>query len=305
MYQPIIAGIIGSGLYGEVHKVHYKNNSYAGKAIHSKVLPQLSKTKDASDLQLQYQLEKKCNSLAENLSHPNLEQFFELVILLNGGIPMILTELMEVSLTEFLEHNKEHLHVDQEINLCSDMAQGIAFLHSQSLVHGNLHGNNVLISSDGHAKIADYLCPLLFRNVTVDKSSGYVAPEVFQGKLAPSKGSNIYTLGILFLQVITKYPPQPRTTDWEVQHDFTEVCNHPLLPLLQHCLEMIRPTIADMCDKLAQLIKEKESPQRMAYKLLHTTEPVSTKGVIYTYMHIIYDALKFIIDTISGSTVEW
>ena len=193
---------------------------------------------------------------------------------------MILTERMADSLTEFVENTKEPLYVNQEIDLCNDMAQGIAYLHSLSLVHGNLHGNNVLISSDGHAKIADYLCPLIFSDVVVDNSSGYVAPEIFQNKAAPSKESNIYTLGILFLQVITKHPPRPRTSDMEMQHDFTEVPNHPLLPLIQKCLGTKRPPITHVCDELAQLINGKDGPKMMAYKLLYTTEHVSIEGII-------------------------
>ena len=184
---------------------------------------------------------------------------------------MILTELMAESLTEFVEHTKSTLYVNQEIDICNDMAQGMAYLHSQQLVHGNLHGNNVLISSDGHAIIADYLCPLLFSDITVDNSSGYVAPEIFEYKLVPSKESNIYTLGVLFLQVITKHSPQPRTSDMEMQNNFTEVPNHPLLPLIQECLGTKRPTVAHVCDELAQLIEENDSPQSMAYKYVYVS----------------------------------
>ena len=270
--HPFRYGQIGSGLYGKVHIVLYESNLYAGKEIHSKVL---------SEYQLQNQFAIKWNSLVENWSHPNLEPFIE--VLLVDDVPMILTELMADSLTEYLENTKEPLYVNQEIDLCNDMAQGIAYLHSQSLVHGNLHGNNVLISSDGHAKIADYLCSLIFSNVTMDTSSGYVAPEIVQSKAAPSKESNIYTLGVLFLQVITKHPPQPRTSDMEMQHDFTKVPNHPLLPLIQECLKTKRPPITLVCNELVQLLEKNDSPQRMAYKLLYTTEHVSIEGIICTY----------------------
>ena len=241
--------------------------------------------KDTSNQKLQFQLAIECNSLTENLSHPNLEAFFEVVLSSANDVPMILTELMEKSLTEFVEHTKDTLYVNQEIDLCNDMAQGIAYLHSQSLVHRNLHDNNVLITRNGCAKIADYLCPLLFSDIAVDTSSGYVAPEIFQNKTAPSKESNIYTLGVLFLQVITKHPP-PKTSELEMQHDFTKVPNHPLLPLIQECLKTKRSAVTHVCDELAQLIEEKDSPQRMAYKLLYTTEHVSIEGIICIYVYV-------------------
>ena len=42
-----------------------------------------------------------------------------------------------------------------------------------------------------------------------------------------------------------------------MQHDFTEVHTHPLLPQIQQCLEVKRPMITDMCGELAQLIEDK------------------------------------------------
>ena len=206
---------------------------------------------------------------------------------------MILTELLTESLTVFVEHCKETLHVNQEIDLCNNIAQGLACLHSYSLVHGNLHGNNVLISRDGRAKIADYLCPLLFSNIDVYNSSGYLSPEVFKNKTTPSTQSNVFTLGVLFLQVITKRSPQPRTKDSsysEKEHDFAEVSSHhPLIPLIQQCLqnkEISRPLTTHVCDKLTQLIKQNNSPQRMAYKLLYTAEHVSTNDFYIICMQV-------------------
>lgn len=248
---------------------------------------------DKSASELQNKLAVHCNSLAENLSHPNLEPFIEVVLSAADGVPMMLTELLTESLAMFVERTKETIYVNEELNLCSDMARGMAYLHSKSLVHGNLHGNNVLISSDRHAKIADYLCPLLFSDVAMNNSSGYVAPEIFHNKTAPFKESNIFTLGVLFLQVVTKHPPQPRTSDLETQHDFAEVPNHPLLPLIRQCLEMNRPLITHVCNELDRLNEQKDSPQRMAYKLLYTTEHVSSEGIIYAINSESLAGLKF------------
>ena len=265
----------------------YKDSPYAGKIIHKEVLSGYHKMSHMSMSELQKQLEIKCKSLAENFYHPNVEQFFEVVLSsAHGGVPMMLTELLTESLTVFIERCKQTIHVNQEIYLCNDMARGITFLHSRPLIHGNLHGNNVLISKDGHAKIADYLCPLLFSNINVDDSSGYLPPEVFQNKTMPSTQSNVFTLGVLFLQVITRHPPQPRTGDSSYlkrEYGFAEIStHHPLKPLIQQCLqsdEINRPLTTQVCDELAQLLKQEDSPQRMAYKLLYTDEHVRTKDI--------------------------
>ena len=288
--------------------VDYKSNRCAGKIIHKKVLSGYPKMSSLSMSELQNQLEIKCKSRAGDLSHPNVAQFIETVLSsADDGVPMILTELLANSLTAYIDRNKEAIYVNQELDLCNDMSRGMEYLHSRSLIHGNLHGNNVLISKDGHAKIADYLCPLLFSYVDVDSSSGYLAPEMFQAKITPSLQSNVFTLGVLFLQVITKHPPQSKTKDsLETQHNFAGVSSHhPLLPLIQQCLqtnEKNRPLIAQVCHELAKLIEQNDSPQRMAYKLLYTTEHVSKYCEDICHVNVYFVIAT---ETISGNIGKW
>ena len=283
-------------MYGEVHRVQYNNRSYAGKVIHGKVLaehPQF--TTDESMSELQNHLAIKCNSWAGNLYHPNIEMFFEVVHSSTVDIPMILTELLTESLTVFVERTKGTIHVSKELSLCNDMAQGMNYLHSQSLVHGNLHGNNVLISSEGHAKIADYLCPLLFSDVTMGNPSGYLAPEFFQNETTPSKESNVFALGILFLQVVAKHPPQSRDIHVKARAQYESAntsTHHPLMSVIQQCIEgdkMKVPLITHVYDELAKLIEQEDSPQRIAYKLLYTNEYVSNEVYnLYIYLRCVF-----------------
>jgi len=194
---------------------------------------------------------------------------------------MIITELFTESLSTYLTNNS--IFTDHQLVLCLDMAQGVDYLHSQSLIHGNLHAGNVLMTKDGHAKIADYLCPLLLSEV-LGNSSGYIPPEVLQNKPYFVQ-SNVFTLGVLFLQVITKFPPQP-STDVSIQSEVKRRRNdldsapsvHPLMSCIKRCLRddlIDRPQTKVLCDYISQLIKQKDNPEMMAYKLLNTEEHVS------------------------------
>ena len=52
------------------------------------------------------------------------------------------------------------------------------------------------------------------------------------------------------------------------------------MPVIQQCIEgdkMKIPLITYVCDELAQLIEQEDSPQRIAYKLLCTNEYVSNE----------------------------
>ena len=202
------------------------------------------------------QFRGKC-SLASELLHPNVEHFIKIS---HFGIPLIITELLTESLTVYLSCTDDILDYDLQLSLCSDMAQGLEYLHSHQLIHGNLHGNNVLMTHDHHAKIADYLCPLLLTEVTTDNSVDYWAPETVNHKSVTFQ-SNVFTLAVLFLEVFAKHPPQP-SRDVSISElerrssDLSRISeNLLLLPLIQKCLSYHgpeRPQLADICKYLIQ-----------------------------------------------------
>ena len=230
------------------------------------------------------------SSSASKFSHPNIEQFVEITPLDDEGVPMIITELLNENLTDYITRTRDTFHYNLQLSVCNCMTQGLQYLHSQQLVHGNLHGSNVLMDHDC-PKIADYLCPLLLPGVPPDSSSPYLPPETTQNKRT-TVSSNVFTLSVLFLQVITKLYPQPssnadiqsignmnvselerRKNDLENVHK-----SHPLLALIQRCLsnpERERPSMSQILDHLTLMLKDKDSTKMMAFKLIHTTEYVS------------------------------
>ena len=271
--------MLGKGNYGEVQKVKYKDKSYAGKLFYSKLLPDPANT-SMDKLVAQFTL--KCFS-ASKFSHPNVEQFVEIAHADDKGVPMIITELLEENLTAYISRTTDTFHYNLQLSVCDDIAQGLQYLHSQQFVHLNLHGANVLMTSDHHAKIADYLCPHLLAGVAPDSSSVYLPPETTQDKRITVQ-SNVFTLSVLFLEVITKLSPQPSNnlnlSELERRKSDLEKVpkSHPLLALIQQCLsdhELKRPLMKEVSDHLAQSLKDKDSPQMMAFKLIYTTEYVS------------------------------
>ena len=293
--------LLGSGSYGEVHRVYHKDGLHAGKTLYGRLLPGYSNMSNEDLVKFSKQLASECYSIAASLSHPNVEQFVAAVPDSNNGVPMIITELLTESLTTYLTDTNNSIFTDHQLVLCLDMAQGVNYLHSQSLVHRNLHGGNVLMTRDGHAKITDYLCPLLLSNV-VGNSTGYVPPEVLQDKPHSSQ-SNVFTLGVLFLQVITRSPPKPSTdgSTWsevvQRRSDFDSVPHvHPLISYIKLCLTddlVARPQTKELCDLINQLIKVKDSPEMMAYKVMYTEEHVS-QDLIVNNLVVMYGFLSVI-----------
>ncbi|KAN0073723.1 Protein kinase-like domain containing protein, partial [Tylopilus felleus] len=60
------------------------------------------------------------------------------------------------TLTLYLARDHAHLPVAEILRLLDNVASGLHYLHSRSVVHGDLSGSNILILDDGSACIADF-----------------------------------------------------------------------------------------------------------------------------------------------------
>ncbi|KAG9089273.1 hypothetical protein FS749_001458 [Ceratobasidium sp. UAMH 11750] len=99
--------------------------------------------------------------------------------------------------------------------LCHQVAEGLAYLHSRGTVHGDLKAHNVLISGNGVAKITDFGLSTLTKGVGLATSFDggsvrWMAPELITregGGPAESMSGDIYALGMTCLEIITGQQP--------------------------------------------------------------------------------------------------
>ncbi|KAJ7495404.1 kinase-like domain-containing protein [Mycena latifolia] len=99
-----------------------------------------------------------------------------------------------------------------------EIAQGLAFLHEQNVVHGDLRGSNILVDDDGHACLTDFGLTVLSDATATQTPNGagsvpWMAPEMLNptafGLLNPARtpASDIYAFGCVCLELFTGYPP--------------------------------------------------------------------------------------------------
>ncbi|KAG1725853.1 kinase-like domain-containing protein [Suillus lakei] len=134
-----------------------------------------------------------------------------------GSLPALISPWLENgALTGYLHHNHKVLSNNAKFALLVDVARGLQYLHSQSIVHGDLSGNNVLVDKNGKARLADFglsaLLPermsqaLLPTNPTC--TAAYMAPEYLmidrEGNLPPvfTPKTDVYSFGGIMLQVL-------------------------------------------------------------------------------------------------------
>ncbi|KIJ11669.1 hypothetical protein PAXINDRAFT_118855 [Paxillus involutus ATCC 200175] len=119
------------------------------------------------------------------------------------------------SLEHFLGVNRG-LSIRRKISILTQIADGLGYLHSQHVVHGDLTNTNVLISDDGSPCIADFGLSfmLLEQEISCTNMIGNVrwaAPELFAewtGRAArPTEESDLYSYGWIMFRVFTGRPP--------------------------------------------------------------------------------------------------
>ncbi|KAG1870696.1 kinase-like domain-containing protein [Suillus subalutaceus] len=132
-----------------------------------------------------------------------------------GSVPALVSPWLENgALTGFLQRKHETLSSSEKIALLRDVARGLQYLHSKSIVHGDLSGNNVLVDASGKALLTDFGLSVLLSERSTQASlptkpggsARWMAPESLgigdEGHGSPvfSTTSDIYSFGGIMLQ---------------------------------------------------------------------------------------------------------
>ena len=261
--------MLGSGQYGTVYKFSDHQQQYAGKTIHKSLFPGQSTSKLSVEL-------LQATEKFLYYYHPNIELFVNAVQLSVDSPPTLLTELLTENLDMFVLKVESKCKDSCQLDVCHDMTSGLQYLHKVGVIHTNLHGRNVLMTSDRRAKIADYISPQVMSNNATTKlppgNIAYLPPEAIEDKVQYCKQSDIYSLGVLFLQVIIHKIPE--STDKakssiiaKRKEEIHEAKHSSLFPTLLWCLnsnKSARPYI-DQVYKAVEAAKK--DPEDMIYIL--------------------------------------
>ena len=202
---------------------------------------------------------------------------------------MLLMELMDESLTRFLDRSHDPLPYHVEVNLCHDITLALSNLHSNGIVHRDLSSNNVLLIAGCRAKVTDFgmvkLCNVNrskahFTPLTLcPGTSAYMSPEALGEPPVYTEKLDSFSVGVLCVQIITRQFPDPgdrfqvmeisdpRIPSGRVKVDIPELERwrphidlidqaHPLLPVALDCLhdrDRERPSCHELCSCMSTL----------------------------------------------------
>ncbi|PPQ89078.1 hypothetical protein CVT25_006450 [Psilocybe cyanescens] len=107
---------------------------------------------------------------------------------------------------------KKFPEVDR-LKILTDVASGLEYLHNKGVIHGDLRGENVLISANGVAHVAEFGQSKFledFEQNAMAPHSGplrWTAPEMLQETGSLSTHSDIWSYGMLCLEILSEELP--------------------------------------------------------------------------------------------------
>jgi serine/threonine-protein kinase len=207
-----IRSLLGAGGMGEVYLA--QDNSLNRK-VALKVLPaELASNQD------RMRRFKQEATAAASLNHPNIAHIYEIGEA--DGYNFIAMEYVDGTTL------RNRIHDDGEdlvklLRVMQHVAEGLAKAHDAGIIHRDLKPDNIMITSDGHAKILDFGLAKLIEAPTNSDSEGptilqqhstpglilgtlgYMSPEQAQGKTKEiDHRSDIFSFGCILFEAITR-----------------------------------------------------------------------------------------------------
>ena len=270
---------LGTGSYGAVCKAMCDLLPCAAKLLH----PILFQNSGSGARSPRSRFEQECHFL-NAMKHPNIVQYLGTTQDPDSGLPVLLMELMDESLTHFLKRSHQPLSYHVEVTLCHDIALALDYLHSNDVIHRDLSSNNVLLIAGSRAKVTDFgmskllsVNPRMTPYTTCPGTLVYMPPEALRDPPVYSKKIDSFSFGVVEIQIMTRRFPDPGPAsemvedrryragriqvpivDSERRKSHINLIDpaHPLLPMALHCLnysEEDRPTAEVLCREIALL----------------------------------------------------
>ncbi|CBZ32932.1 protein kinase, putative [Leishmania donovani] len=154
-----------------------------------------------------------------NLQHPNIIHYFYCEESKEQKVIRVFMEFAGGGTLQSLLKTKGRLEYAELRALLRDVVEGLAYIHSQHYVHGDIKTANVLLSNDGKGKIGDFGTARTVNEgellYVMQGSPLYMSPECMSAgeededgnKIGYSFPSDIWSLGCVAMEMATNKPP--------------------------------------------------------------------------------------------------
>lgn len=209
--------------------------------------------------------------LQSRLEHPNIVTVLDFAKTPEGQYFFAMPFIEGKSLRQMILDNGKFPIADF-LPLAMQICDGLECAHGEGIVHRDIKGDNIVVAHIGSQRVAKILDFGLAKAVQQDDDTtktgieltgvgramgtpAYMSPEQAKGeadKIGPS--SDLYSLGVIFYQMLTGTLPFRSDTPWGVMHQHI---SEPPVPLRQ-----IEPDVPEIVEQAVMRCLEKEPENR-------------------------------------------
>lgn len=208
----VITGMLGVGGMSTVYRAKEK---LLDRQVALKVFPKRMAETEKDFLQA-FLRDARTSS---KITHPNVITIF--YVGYAQELYYVAMELMEGGSLRDVLSKEGALPYERAVQYCIQAAQGLFAAHELGIVHRDVKPGNLMLTRDGHLKVADFG---LAHHFDLDATIGeehtmgtplYMAPELCIGN-SPTPRSDIYALGVTFFSLLANQKPYMANTVREV-----------------------------------------------------------------------------------------
>ncbi|XP_023339413.1 serine/threonine-protein kinase 3 [Eurytemora carolleeae] len=188
---------LGEGSYGSVFKALHKDS----KQILA--IKQVPVDTDLQEIIKEISIMQQCDS-------PYVVKYYGSYFK-NTDLWIVMEYCGAGSVSDIMRLRKKTLSEDEIGTILCDTLKGLEYLHLRKKIHRDIKAGNILLNSEGHAKLADFgvagqLTDTMAKRNTVIGTPFWMAPEVIQ-EIGYDCVADIWSLGITALEMAEGKPP--------------------------------------------------------------------------------------------------
>ena len=153
---------------------------------------------------------KRESQAAAGLSHPNIVGVYD--VGREGNINYIVMELIDGQTLNKIIEEEAPMDYRKVIDISKQVAAALRVAHKNKIIHRDVKPHNIMITTDGVVKLADFGIARAVNDTTLSTGSKivgsvhYFSPEQARGNYVDER-SDIYSLGIVMYEMLTGKVP--------------------------------------------------------------------------------------------------
>jgi hypothetical protein len=203
---------LGSGAMGTVFR---GKNKKTGERVAVKLMSLALGTSETAVKRFKREID-----ILKQLDHPNIVKY------INSGryhkAPFIIMEFIEGESLDHILARRTRLPAEEVIKIGMDLCAALQHAHDKGIIHRDLKPSNLMVLKDGTVKLTDFgiakdadVTALTGANSTVG-TAAYMSPEQCKGVRDIRHTTDLYSMGIMFYELLTGRKPFTGETVMEV-----------------------------------------------------------------------------------------